>query len=81
MSIVKKMVHKLRFGHSASNPVNIQRLNFEITSQSTHFYGEEMACDMFRMILELERGSVYNTPGVELFPVSAVKIQVGKTHL
>ena len=24
----------------------------------------------------LEKGKVYNTPGVELFPVSAVKIQV-----
>ena len=26
----------------------------------------------------LDKGEIYNTPGVELFPVSAVKIQVQK---
>ena len=29
-----------------------------------------------RMVMGLEKGKIYNTPGVELFPVSAVKIQV-----
>ena len=32
------------------------------------------------MLMGLDKGEIYNTPGVELFPVSAVKIQVQKDH-